>query len=185
MSSNTSDENAGDSKSSFGGLYAEKDAVAAAARALSSLLPPDAVRLVYDGFSLTSQSGSRTMAFTASGQAISMTGSSAASQAFNELRRVMYKPGLGSWWSVRMTVWADGHAQTEFNFDEEPDNRFPPGGVAYLTDLQTYPIDEDKRPEWLRRKIVEGIADLRHNGPKSYPRWLKDMIAQGNKPEWL
>ena len=104
---------------------------------------------------------------------------------FEELRRVMYKPGLGTWWSVRMTVWADGHAQTEFNYDKEPDIGFPPGGVAYLTDLQTYPIDEDKRPEWLRRKVVEGIADLRHNGPKSYPRWLKDMIAHGNKPEWL
>ena len=173
------------SQASSDGLYGERDALNRAAQALSGVMPSGAVKLVYDGFSLTSVAGSQAIARTSDGREVSVKGSLSVSQAFSELRRVMYRPGVGSWWSVRMTVWAGGRAETEFNYDKEPDIEFPPGGVAYLTDLQAYPIDEDKRPEWLRRKVVEGIADLRHNGPRSYPRWLQDMIAEGRKPEWL
>ena len=106
-------------------------------------------------------------------------------KALAELRRVMYRPGLGTWFSVSMTVWADGRSQVTYNYDQEPQTDYPPAAISYLTDLNTYPIDEDKRPDWLKRRVVEGIADLRHYGKKSYPRWLKQMIGEGNKPAWL
>lgn len=156
-----------------------------AVQSLHDLLPVDGEQIHHRGFYLARLSGSETYTVTGSGEEVSVAPSAAVHRAFTELRRVMYKPGLGSWFSVLMVVAADGHARTEFNYDQEPDIGVPAGGIAYLTDLHTYPIDEDKQPQWLKAKVAQGIADLHKYGEKSYPRWLKQMISEGNKPSWL
>jgi hypothetical protein len=86
---------------------------------------------------------------------------------------------------VHVVVWNDGKSQVKFGYDEEPPSGPVPGGISYLTDQYYYPIDPDKRPEWLKRKLAEGIADLQKYGPDSYPAWLEDMINAGNTPAWL
>jgi len=105
---------------------------------------------------------------------------------------VMYKPQSGTWFSVTMTVSADWQAETQFNYGQDPvtyeqDSGMDhyPGGIAFLTDLQTYPIDEDKRPEWLKRYVAQGIADLNKYGRSAYPKWLKKLTRFGKKPSWL
>ena len=80
---------------------------------------------------------------------------------------------------------ADGHAKTEFNYDQDPVWGVRPGAISFVTDLQTYPIDEENRPEWLKKYVAEGIEDLHKYGKKSYPPWLKRMIEAGNRPSWL
>ena len=166
------------------GLYSEKEAMHQAIQALYDMLPADADRIEHRGVYLAGISNSVTVVVDRQGQEISTFSTNDVDKACAELRRVMYKPGLGSWFSVFMTVWRDGRARTEYNYDTKPDFGSA-RGISYLTDLHTYPIDEDKRPEWLKEQVAEGIADLHTYGKKSYPRWLKQMIAEGKKPAWL
>ena len=117
------------------GLYAQDYAIRAAATALSALLPPDGDHIKHCGFYLARLSGSVTVAIMPDGREVSLSSSPAVRNAFIELRRIMYKPGVGSWFSVMMMVWADGHMCTDFNFDKEPDgDATPPGGIAYISD---------------------------------------------------
>jgi len=168
------------------GHDAQQKAVQAVVNALYDLLPPEGDHIEHRGFYLARLYGSDTVATTVNGGKVSVVVSREVDKAFVELRRVMYMPGFGSWFSVWMTVWADGHAKTEFNYDHEPDGgATPPGGIAYISDLQMYPIDEANRPEWLKQRVAEGIADLRKYGKKSYPPWLLAMVKAGNKPSWL
>ena len=167
------------------GSNAEQEAMQAVVKALHDLLPPDGDHVEHHGFYLVKTSASVTVVITVDGRRISSLSSRDVDRAFSELRRVMYQPGVGSWFSVQMTVWADGHAKTEFNYDQDPVWGAPPGAVSFITDLQTYPIDEQNRPEWLKRYVAEGIEDLHRYGKKSYPPWLKRMIEAGNTPSWL
>jgi len=174
------------------GLYAQDEAMRAAGAALHALLPPNGVSIEHRGLYLVDTSDTVTVVVMTDGRREVVHTSLEVLKAFAELRRVMYKPGSGTWFSVAMTVSADWHGETQFNYEQDPvkyeqdsgADHFP-GGIAFLTDLQTYPIDEDKRPEWLKRYVADGIAELNKYGRSSYPKWLKKMTRFGKKPAWL
>jgi len=168
------------------GLYGQRETMAEAVVALRDQIPPGCDRIEYRGNYLAKVSTSRASCRTATGDEVRWDGDShAISVALQRLRGAMYRPGVGTWFSVVITVWADGRSQAEFNYDKEPHAMIPPSGVAYLTDQHFFPIDEDKRPEWLKERLAEGVALLHQYGKKSYPGWLVDMIQAGNKPDWL
>lgn len=168
------------------GLYAQQEAIAKAVAHLRGLIPPGHERVEYEAQCLVGLTASTASSFTSSDR-VSLEGTSfETAAAFQDLRKVMYRPGEGSWFSVKMTVWADGRTQTEFNYDQEPAiGSIPPTGITYLTDQHFFPIDEDKQPQWLKERLATGVEELHKYGKKSYPRWLKEMIASGNKPSWL
>jgi len=174
-------------ESGGGGFYAQQEALSAAAALLREEVPDGCERLEYEGVYLGGGRVSRSaVAFTPSGEEVYPKGiGRGLTPILGPLREAMYRPGEGSWFSIRMTVWADGRSQARFSYDEEPNEEYIIGGIDYLTDQHYFPIDEDKQPEWLKRKLAEGVADLRHFGKRSYPGWLQDMIAAGNKPAWL
>ena len=60
----------------------------------------------------------------------------------DELRRVMYEPGRGAWFSARWTI-ASGEGVW----------RWPAHPGLYALDLETFPRDEDRIPAWLRQKV--------------------------------
>jgi hypothetical protein len=77
----------------------------------------------------------------------------------DELRRVMYVPGKGAWFSARWTI-ASREAgeeanppQIAFNYDDEPVWRWPAHPGLYAIDLETFPRDDDRVPGWLRQKV--------------------------------
>jgi hypothetical protein len=77
----------------------------------------------------------------------------------DELRRVMYEPGKGAWFSARWTI-ASGEVDEEknppqivFNYDDEPVWRWPAHPGLYALDLETFPRDDDRVPAWLRQKV--------------------------------
>ena len=169
-----------------GGFYAQQASLTKAAAALHESLLDGYERLEYEGVYLSDGVSSSTAIFAPSGKRNSLQSVGwDVSPILRDLRKAMYRPGEGSWFIIRMTVWADGRSQARFSYDEEPNSRYIIGGVSYLTDQHYFPIDADKQPEWLKRKLAEGVADLHHFGKKSYPGWLKDMITAGNKPDWL
>ena len=72
------------------------------------------------------------------------------------MRDVMYRPGVGTWFSAVLRVDRSGSVDGEFNYDEEPEWAAPVDPIAYLTDFEKYPRDIENQPEWLRIKLTEG-----------------------------
>lgn len=75
------------------------------------------------------------------------------SELTEELRKLMYQPESGTWFSATWMVTRnpDGtlDAKTTFNYDDEPnwDDEIHPG--MYGMDLEDFPRSEDNIPEWL------------------------------------
>lgn len=70
----------------------------------------------------------------------------------NELRAVMYRPGLGTWFSAEWKITPGGTVDVSFNFDEEPE--FEDAVPAFYTqDLEKFPRDEVFIPEWLQTQL--------------------------------
>lgn len=75
----------------------------------------------------------------------------------DELRRVMYDPSKGAWFSARWTIACEGGetptTNVAFNYEDEPVWRWPAHPGLYALDLETFPRDEDRIPAWLRQKV--------------------------------
>jgi len=76
------------------------------------------------------------------------------------LRRVMYVPGAGTWFSMELEITADGRTATRFNYDTEPTWALAPDDARYVEDLKMFPRDLEHQPEWLREKLAHGGAQL-------------------------
>jgi hypothetical protein len=74
------------------------------------------------------------------------------------LRRVMYVPGAGTWFTMELEITPDGRTATRFDYDTEPAWALPPDDATYVEDLEKFPRDEEHVPEWLRRKLPRGSA---------------------------
>ncbi len=77
----------------------------------------------------------------------------------DRMREAMYRPGSGTWFSVEMTVTAEGDMSAKFDYDNEPD--FGLGGVdpvAYVNDAKKFPRDEAHQPAWLKQRMADGRA---------------------------
>jgi hypothetical protein len=79
----------------------------------------------------------------------------------DELRRVMYQRGKGTWFSAQWTITNTGgsgekiSASVSFNYDDEPVWRRPAHPGLYALDLEAFPRDEESIPDWLRQKVAE------------------------------
>lgn len=73
----------------------------------------------------------------------------------SELRKRMFRPGLGTWFSMRMIIDPPGSYVTHFNFDYDPhwDPPIPP--IVYQKDLESFPRDPDHTPSWLASRLAE------------------------------
>lgn len=102
---------------------------------------------------------------TAEGRVNSLPGSPELWQAVRDLRTTSYKTGVGTWFSARIVVKPDSSTSATFNYDEEPDwGTLPLDPVAYVTDQEKFPRDENKQPAWLKEKLAEGRAKLAGRG---------------------
>ncbi|MEU4621286.1 hypothetical protein AB0G04_15070 [Actinoplanes sp. NPDC023801] len=71
-----------------------------------------------------------------------------------ELRRLMYVPGAGTWFSAEVDVTPDQRTTTRFAYDTEPVWEMAPDDEAYVDDLAMFPRDEKNLPDWLRKKVA-------------------------------
>ncbi|GAA3960096.1 hypothetical protein [Actinoplanes auranticolor] len=76
-----------------------------------------------------------------------------------ELRRLMYVPGAGTWFSVEVDVTPDLRAATRFGYDTEPAWYLPRDDETYVDDLALFPRDEEHLPDWLRQKVVRAGSE--------------------------
>lgn len=74
----------------------------------------------------------------------------------DELRRLMYEPGTGTWFSFDLTVSAGGGLDIAYDYESQP--LFAPTGVdaeTFAADHNRFPRDAAHRPEWLQGKLAE------------------------------
>ena len=69
---------------------------------------------------------------------------------FELLRRQMYQPGKGTWLTARITITADGHFSTDFDYNTEPAWSIAVDPGIYAADLAEFPRDEEHVPAWMR-----------------------------------
>ncbi|MER7558979.1 agglutinin cell wall attachment protein [Nocardioides sp. NPDC126508] len=85
----------------------------------------------------------------------------AVNPLIDELRRVMYRPGRGTWFSGHWDITnSDGNgekiaASASFNRDDEPVWRRAVHPERYALDLEAFPRDAQSTPDWLRQKVAE------------------------------
>jgi hypothetical protein len=86
----------------------------------------------------------------------------AVKRGFPELRELMYEPGRGTWFSVRLTLRAGtepGYSfDYDFNYDEDPKWSPPLAPTAFCRDLEAFPREDEHIPAWLREVLAEGEA---------------------------
>ena len=73
-----------------------------------------------------------------------------------QLRKLMYRPGYGTWFSLTMKIDNQGHVETHYNYDEEADWSFPLADSSYQRDQQKFPRDPEHIPAWLAPKLGLG-----------------------------
>ncbi|MET0236599.1 MAG: hypothetical protein ABW224_18265, partial [Kibdelosporangium sp.] len=73
-----------------------------------------------------------------------------------ELRKEMYQPGRGTWFSMRLVLDPPDAYTVHFNFDLDPGWEPPVPPEVFRRDLQAFPRDDAHVPDWLRAQLAAG-----------------------------
>jgi hypothetical protein len=65
-----------------------------------------------------------------------------------DLRRGMYRDGVGTWSSARYSIAPQSQFSIDFNYEDEPDWSSPPPPESYAEELRRFPRTEDNIPSW-------------------------------------
>ncbi|MFC4003899.1 hypothetical protein ACFS2C_14445 [Prauserella oleivorans] len=132
--------------------------------ALAASAPEDwrAIRLTVWASVLTYQF--HTTATMADGSTVDV-GTPPLAETLVELRRLMYQPGRGTWFSAWFLVRRDGEPEAGFNYDRDPAwwPEVPP--TLFARDLESFPRAEEHIPGWLRVKLAEAADAERERFP--------------------
>ncbi|MCO7273296.1 hypothetical protein [Cellulosimicrobium cellulans] len=79
--------------------------------------------------------------------------SSTFAEALAELRAATAAPGRGAWFTVSMTVRADGEVDASYDVDTEPGFLPPAGPADFARDLERFPRSVEAQPTWLRERL--------------------------------
>ena len=127
-------------------------------RELYSVLPDGAAAVVFDFSEVGRAGGGRASGYTRDGDRINAELGMKPFRVARELRAAMYRPGVGTWFSAKVTVTAEGSMDADFNYDDEPvwDEGIP--DHWFVTDLERFPRDESAQPAWLKNKLSAAQA---------------------------
>lgn len=74
------------------------------------------------------------------------------------LRKAMYRPGEGTWFSFALEVSRSGSVEARYDYDSEPVFHVAPAPSAWAQDQEKFPRDPENQPEWLKRRLQEATA---------------------------
>ncbi|MFZ4842302.1 hypothetical protein [Mycetocola saprophilus] len=155
------------------GLLVESQTFNDLGRELYKLLGPGDTQLEYSVNMLRGTGQSTTRVFTPQGdferggERFRSTGTSVpVLKATRALRQACYREGTGTWFSATITVTAQGAANAEYNYDNEPNWDTPIDPAAYVEDQEFFPRDLSAQPQWLRQRLAEGQARIEASGNK-------------------
>lgn len=73
--------------------------------------------------------------------------------ALDELRAVTATAGLGAWFTISLTVRADGEVDASYDADTEPGFLPPAGPADFARDVERFPRSVETQPPWLRERL--------------------------------
>lgn len=73
-----------------------------------------------------------------------------AANLFAKLRKGMYHPGRGTWYSLELIIDPPATYSIKYNWDERPPFRAAPPSENFSLDLKYFPRNEENIPEWFR-----------------------------------
>ena len=76
-----------------------------------------------------------------------------ARRLLTRLRTDMYRPGAGTWFTAKITIFADGRITTDFDYDNEPAYDFAPN--SWADDAEKFPRTPENTPAWLAAKVEQ------------------------------
>lgn len=89
----------------------------------------------------------------------------AMEDSIDELRSVMYQPGVGTWFSATWTLECDESGSVsvdvDFDYDNEPDWGQSVSPATFAIDLEDFPRDDENTPSWLAKKAAEARREAR------------------------
>ena len=89
---------------------------------------------------------------------------SKASDLVEVHRAASYRPGLGTWFTLKIAVDRSGPVDVEIDYDDEPKWDFPVRDNYYADDFLRFPRDAAHAPEWLVAKLKEYERELLEKG---------------------
>ncbi|WP_307845721.1 hypothetical protein [Saccharomonospora sp. NB11] len=84
--------------------------------------------------------------------------------ATRDLRRVMYEPDEGTWFSMRFMLDPPAQMHVNFNFFWDPRWRSPLESRNWVRDLEAFPRPDDRIPDWLRAELAGARPQQQENG---------------------
>jgi hypothetical protein len=149
-------------------LTDQQDALEAVRRELVAFLPPGNRGGELSGIFLTSTAQIVSHAYRENGEREGVGGDSyRLHKEIARLRDIMFVPGAGTWFSTNISLDADGHLSSSFDYDSEPDwDTADVDPVAYVNDAKKFPRDEANQPHWLRARLAEGRKRIADGGPR-------------------
>jgi hypothetical protein len=142
------------------GIPAEKDALRILGQALYASIPRGHDRIVAEISVAGGVTAGTIQTQAADGDSMSLSTGRGIFQAARDLRRVMHKPGAGTWFTGVFTVTAEGKLTAQYDYDHEPElGSF--AAEAYRADFDEFPRTPENTPDWLAA-ILAG-APTRHD----------------------
>lgn len=142
-----------DNNSIPSGLLAEREAMIAVAKELWALLPDDCERISCEALVFADYAEYRKTAYKADGESKHIGSHYPLVKAMENLRRVMYKPGKGTWYKAVFNIARPGQVTTNYDYNTEPDWSVRPGDATYRADLEKFPREDALIPDWMRAKL--------------------------------
>lgn len=93
---------------------------------------------------------------TPDGQVVAEYPPDETSRLVRELRELMYRHHLGTWFTFTLTISRQGGADAAFDYDNEPAWSHRAEPVFYVQDLERFPRDDAHIPEWLAHELALG-----------------------------
>ncbi|SMG29125.1 hypothetical protein [Agreia pratensis] len=139
----------------LGGILGERVYFEETAKALFSLIPSGFERVELRMRALVGFNSASARILRADGSRDSLKDFDSATDAAKRLREAMYREGAGTWFSVLFVVTVEGKVDVAYNYDEEPEWKYPIDPVLYVQDFERFPRDPENIPEWLQKRVLE------------------------------
>lgn len=135
-----------------GGLLDQREALVAVARAMWDVLPDEydsvtCTAMVMGGFGEYQQQAHSTEDSKVIGASYPLI------KAVTELRRIMYRPQTGTWYTATFRLVRPGQLETHFDYDSEPEWTMQPSDDSYRQDAEAFPRSPEHTPDWMRAKL--------------------------------
>lgn len=95
----------------------------------------------------------------ADGRSVGLELPEGIAREYQQIRKSMYQPDRGTWFSASLTLHRSAEPQVVFNFDDPPLWVPPLPTGTFSRDLAVYPRSPEHIPQWLADAVMDADAE--------------------------